>query len=159
MTDSLLPFFAPRGVAIVGASTDPMKLGYGVARNLIQSQYKGAIRLVNPKGGTIMGYPAYPSLAEVPEPVDLAVLIVPAGAMPAALTDCATRGVHAAIIMAGGFREVGPEGAALEEAIERIARDNQIRILGPNCIGLLDTHYPLDLTFLPPPLPAPGDIG
>jgi len=158
MKDSLLPFFAPSGVAVVGASTDPMKLGYGVARNLIQSQYKGAIHLVNPKSGTIMGYPTYPSLAEVPEPVDLSVLIVPAGAMPTALTDCAKRGIKAAIIMAGGFREVGPEGAALEEEIERIARDNQIRILGPNCIGLLDTHYPIDLTFLPPPLPSPGDI-
>jgi acetyltransferase len=158
MTDSLLPFFAPRGVAIVGASTDPMKLGYGVARNLIQSQYKGAVHLVNPKGGKVMGCPTYPSLAEVPEPVDLAVLIVPAGAMPAALQDCATRGIKAAIIMAGGFREVGPEGAALEDEILRIARDNGIRLLGPNCIGLLDTHYPLDLTFLPPPLPSPGDI-
>ena len=158
MTDSLLPLFAPRGVAVIGASADPMKLGYGVARNLIQSQYKGAIHLVNPKGGTIMGFPAYASLADVPDPVDLAALIVPAGAMPAALTDCAKRGIKAAIIMAGGFREVGPEGAALEDEILRIARDNGIRLLGPNCIGLLDTHYPLDLTFLPPPLPSPGDI-
>jgi acetyl coenzyme A synthetase (ADP forming)-like protein len=159
MTDSLLPFFIPRGVAIVGASSDPMKLGYGVARNLIQSQYRGAIHLVNPKGGTLMGRPVCTSLAETPDPVDLAVLIVPATAMPAALADCGARGVRAAIIMAGGFREIGPEGAALEEEILRIARANQIRILGPNCIGLLDTHYPLDTTFLPPPLPAPGDIG
>ena len=152
-------FFSPRGVAIVGASADPMKLGYGVARNLIQSQYTGAVHLVNPKGGTIMGRAVSRSLAEVPDPVDLAVLIVPAGAMSIALADCGARGIRAAIIMAGGFREIGPEGAALEDEILRIARDNQIRILGPNCIGLLDTHYPLDTTFLPPPLPAPGDIG
>jgi acetyl coenzyme A synthetase (ADP forming)-like protein len=159
MTESLLPFFNPRGVAIVGASADPMKLGYGVARNLIQSQYKGAVHLVNPKGGTIMGRVVSASLAEVPDPVDLAILIVPAAAMPAALMDCGVRGIRAAIIMAGGFREIGPEGATLEDEILRIARANQIRILGPNCIGLLDTHYPLDTTFLPPPLPAPGDIG
>ena len=159
MTSSLLLFFSPRGVAIVGASADPMKLGYGVARNLIQSQYTGAVHLVNPKGGTIMGRAVSRSLAEVPDPVDLAVLIVPAAAMPSALADCAARGIRAAIIMAGGFREIGPEGAALEDEILRIARENQIRILGPNCIGLLDTHYPLDTTFLPPPLPAPGDIG
>lgn len=152
-------FFSPRGVAIVGASADPMKLGYGVARNLIQSQYTGAVHLVNPKGGTIMGRVVSPSIAEVPDPVDLAVLIVPSKAMPAALVDCGTRGIRAAIIMAGGFREIGPEGAALEDEILRIARENQIRILGPNCIGLLDTHYPLDTTFLPPPLPARGDIG
>lgn len=156
---TLLPFFSPRGVAIVGASADPMKLGYGVARNLIQSQYTGAVHLVNPKGGTIMGRAVSRSLAEVPDPVDLAVLIVPAAAMPVALADCGARSIRAAIIMAGGFREIGPEGAALEDEVLRIARDNQIRILGPNCIGLLDTHYPLDTTFLPPPLPAPGDIG
>ncbi|RJP53732.1 MAG: CoA-binding protein [Anaerolineaceae bacterium] len=152
-------FFSPRGVAIVGASADPMKLGYGVARNLIQSQYTGAVHLVNPKGGTIMGRAVSASIAEVPDPVDLAVLIVPSKAMPSALADCGARGIRAAIIMAGGFREIGPEGAALEEEVIRIARDNEIRILGPNCIGLLDTHYPLDTTFLPPPLPAAGDIG
>ena len=152
-------FFSPRGVAIVGASADPTKLGYGVARNLIQSQYKGAIHLVNPKGGTLMSLPMRTSLAEVPDPVDLAVLIVPATATSSALADCGARGIRAAIVMAGGFREIGPAGAALEDEILRIARENQIRILGPNCIGLLDTHYPLDATFLPPPLPAPGDIG
>ncbi|MFZ5857976.1 MAG: acetate--CoA ligase family protein, partial [Chloroflexota bacterium] len=140
-------------------SADPMKLGYGVARNLIQSQYKGAVHLVNPKGGTIMGRAVSASIAEVPDPVDLAVLIVPAAAMPAALADCGARGIRAAIIMAGGFREIGPAGAALEDEVLRIARENRIRILGPNCIGLLDTHYPLDTTFLPPPLPARGDIG
>ena len=159
MTSTLLPFFNPRGVAIIGASADPIKLGYGVARNLIQSQFRGAIHLVNPKGGTIMGRAVTVSLAEVPDPVDLAVLIVPAAAMPVALADCAARGIRAAIIMAGGFREIGPEGAVLEDEILHVARTNQIRILGPNCIGLLDTHYPLDTTFLPPPLPIPGDIG
>ncbi len=156
---TLQPFFSPRGVAIVGASADPMKLGYGVARNLIQSQYTGAVHLVNPKGGTIMGRAVSASIAEVPDPVDLAVLIVPSKAMPIALADCGARGIRAAIIMAGGFREIGAEGAALEDEMLRIARENQIRILGPNCIGLLDTHYPLDITFLPPPLPARGDIG
>lgn len=159
MTSSLLPFFNPRGVAIVGASADSNKLGYGVARNLIQSQYRGAIHLVNHKGGNIMGRAVFSTLAEVPDPVDLAVLIVPATVMPTALADCGTRGIRAAIVMAGGFREIGPEGAALEEKILRIAKTNQIRILGPNCIGLLDTHYPFDVTFLPPPLPIPGDIG
>lgn len=159
MDSSLTPFFSPRGVAIVGASTDPMKLGYGVARNLLQSQYRGAVHFVNPKAESLMGLPMYPSLKDVPDPVDMAVLIVPATAMPDSLRDCASRGIHAAIIMAGGFREVGAEGAKLENEIIRIARENKIRMLGPNCIGLLDTHYPIDITFLPPPLPAPGDIG
>lgn len=151
-------FFSPRGIAIVGASADPTKLGYGVVRNLLQSQYRGAIYPVNPKGGSIMGKPVFAALADVPNPVDLAALIVPAAAMPAALRDCAARGIHAAIVMAGGFRETGAAGAALEDEILSIARENGIRLLGANCIGLLDTHAPLDLTFLPPPLPAPGDI-
>ncbi|MBV6394865.1 MAG: Protein lysine acetyltransferase Pat [Anaerolineales bacterium] len=159
MDSSLTPFFTPRGVAIVGASTDPMKLGYGVARNILQSQYRGAVHFVNPKAESLMGLPMYASIKDVPDPVDMAVLIVPAGSMPQALRDCAARGIHAAIIMAGGFREVGAEGAKLEEEIIAIARESKIRMLGPNCIGLLDTHYPLDITFLPPPLPAPGDIG
>jgi len=159
MDSSLAPLFAPRGVAIVGASTDPMKLGYGAARNILQSQYRGAVHFVNPKAESLMGLPMYASLKDVPDPVDMAVLIVPAAAMPGALRDCAARGIHAAIIMAGGFREVGPEGAKLEDEIIAIARENNIRMLGPNCIGLLDTHYPIDITFLPPPLPAPGDIG
>lgn len=151
-------FFSPRGIAIVGASADPTKLGYGVVRNLLQSQYRGAIYPVNPKGGNIMGKPVFVSLSDVPNPVDLAALIVPAAAMPDTLRACAARGIRAAIVMAGGFREIGAAGAALEDEILGIARENGIRLLGPNCIGLLDTHAPLDLTFLPPPLPAPGDI-
>ncbi|MEW6242217.1 MAG: CoA-binding protein, partial [Chloroflexota bacterium] len=158
MDSSLLPFFSPRGVVIVGASAEPTKLGYGVARNLVQSGYKGAVHLVNPKNGTLFGRTMVASIAKVPNPVDLAVLIVPAAAVPKAIADCGARGIRAAIVASGGFREIGPEGAALEAECVRIARENGIRLLGPNCIGLLDTHLPLDTTFLPPPPPAPGDI-
>ncbi len=158
MDSSLLPFFSPRGVVIVGASTEPTKLGYGVARNLVQSGYKGAVHLVNPKNGTLFGQTMVASIAKAPDPVDLAVLIVPAAAIPKAIADCGARGIHAAIIASGGFREIGPEGAALEAECVRVAREYRVRLLGPNCIGLLDTHLPLDTTFLPPPPPAPGDI-
>ncbi len=158
MDSSLLPFFSPRGVVVVGASAEPTKLGYGVARNLVQSGYKGAVHLVNPKNGTLFGRTMVASIADVPDPVDLAVLIVPAAAIPKAIADCGARGIRAAIIASGGFREIGPEGAALEAECLRVARENGVRLLGPNCIGLLDTHLPLDTTFLPPPPPAPGDI-
>ncbi len=156
---SLTPFFSPRGVAILGASADPTKLGHGLVRNLIQSGYRGAIHLVNPKSGTILGYPTYPSLDQVPEPVDLAVLILPAPTVPEALEACGRRGISAAIVLSGGFRETGPEGAALERTLLETARRHNIRLLGPNCVGLLDTHLPIDLTFLPTPLPPPGEIG
>ncbi|MBK9052695.1 MAG: acetate--CoA ligase family protein [Chloroflexi bacterium] len=155
---SLTPFFAPHGVALVGASTNPMKLGFGLARNLLQSHYRGAIHFVNPAGGALLGRPLYTSLAQIPDPVDLAVLLVPAAAAPQALRECAQRGIRAVIIASGGFREVGPEGAALEADCLAIAREHGLRLIGPNCIGLLDTHLPLDTTFLPPPGPTPGDV-
>jgi acetyltransferase len=155
---SLIPFFNPRGVVVVGASQNPTKLGYGLARNLVQSRYPGAVHFVNPKGGTLLRQPIYPSVSQVPDPVDLAVLLVPAGFIPETLEACGERGIRAVIIGAGGFRETGPEGAALEDQCLRIAREYRMRLLGPNCIGLLDTHLPLDTTFLPPPGPMPGDV-
>lgn len=156
--DSLKHFFAPRGVAVVGASTDPNKLGYGLARNLIQSNYQGAVHFVNPRGGMLLGRPLLPSLTEAPDPVDLAILLIPAPFVPGALQDAGERGVPAVIVGSGGFRETGEDGAALEAELVQIARRYDIRMLGPNCIGLLDTHLPIDATFLPPPGPLPGDV-
>jgi acetyltransferase len=158
MTPSLLPFFHPRGIVVVGVSQDPTKLGYGVARNLVQSGYTGAIHFVNPKGGALFDRPFLPDVRSVPDPADLAVLVIPAASVPGALRACGERGLRAAIIASGGFREVGPEGAALEVECVRIAREFGMRLLGPNCIGLLDTHLPLDTTFLPPPRPLPGEV-
>ena len=155
---TLAPFFTPRGVVIVGASHDPTKLGYGLTRNLVQSGYRGAIHLVNIKGGSLHGRPVYRSLAEVPEPADLAVLLIPAAFIPQALLDCAGRGLHAAVIASGGFRETGEQGAALEAQCLQIARQHAIRLLGPNSIGIIDTHLPIDTTFLSPPGPTPGDV-
>ncbi|HWQ83491.1 MAG TPA: acetate--CoA ligase family protein [Anaerolineales bacterium] len=155
---TLAPFFSPQGVAIVGASHDPTKLGYGLSRNLVQSDYRGAIHFVNIHGSELLGHPVYPSLAEVPDPVDLAVLLIPAAATPQALEACARRGIRSVILAAGGFRETSLQGAALEAQCLQIARQHGIRLIGPNCIGLLDTHLPIDVTFLSPPGPTPGDI-
>jgi acetyltransferase len=151
-------FFAPRGVVVIGASHTPTKLGYGAARNLVVSEYPGAIHFVNPKGGELFGRAIHPSVAEVPDPVELAVILIPAASVPDALEACGKRGIPAAIIGSGGFREVGPEGAALERTCLEIARRHGIRLVGPNSIGLLDTHLPIDATFLPLPGPIPGDI-
>ena len=160
MTDSsLLPFFAPRGIVVIGASTSPEKLGYGVARNLIHSRYRGLVHFVGQKPGKLFGYTLYTDLCQVPEPVDLAILIVPPQVTTGAIEDCGKRGIHAAIIMSSGFREVGAEGAALEQRCLEVARAYGVRLLGPNCIGTIDTHLPLDTTFLQPPMPAQGQIG
>lgn len=155
---SLNPFFDPQGVVIIGASSDPTKLGYGLARNLVFSNYQGAIHFVNIKGGDLLNRPIHKSVADVPDPVDLAALLIPARFVAAALRDCGERGIRAVIIGSGGFREVSPEGAALEETCLQIAAEYHIRLIGPNCIGLLDTHLPIDTTFLPPPGPTPGDV-
>ncbi|MEN8172251.1 MAG: CoA-binding protein, partial [Chloroflexota bacterium] len=157
-SDSIAPFFDPRGVLIIGASNNPTKLGYGLARNLTQSGYQGAVHFVNPKGGMLLGKTIYTSVAEVPDPVDLAAVLIPAPYVAGALRDCGQRGIHAAIIGSGGFREVGAAGAALEAEVAQVAQEYGIRLIGPNCIGLLDTHLPIDTTFLPPPGPTPGDV-
>ncbi|UCF27948.1 MAG: CoA-binding protein, partial [Chloroflexota bacterium] len=155
---SLTPFFNPQGVAIIGASLDPTKLGYGLSRNLVQSGFKGAIHFVNLKDGELMGQPVHRHISETPDPVDLAILLIPAPAVPEAIEACAQRGIRALIIASGGFRETGAKGTALEEKCLAIARRHGVRLLGPNCIGLIDAHLPIDTTFLSPPGPTPGDV-
>jgi len=155
---TLIPFFNPTGIAVIGASTAPAKLGFGVARNLAQSGYTGAIHFVNPRGGRLLERPVYATIADVPDPVDLAVVIVAAPLVPETLAQVGRRGIRAAIVASGGFRETGPEGARLEEEIVRVAREHGIRLVGPNCVGLINTHLPMDTTFLAPPGPTPGDI-
>jgi acetyl coenzyme A synthetase (ADP forming)-like protein len=152
------PLFSPLGVVVIGASQNPSKLGYGVARNLVVSGFGGAIHFVNPRGGELFGRPLYPEVSQVPDPADLAVLIIPAPAVAQALEACGQRGIRIAIIASGGFGETGPAGEALGRACLEVARRHQMRLLGPNCIGYLDTHLPIDTTFLPLPGPIPGDI-
>ncbi|MCD6401134.1 MAG: acetate--CoA ligase family protein [Anaerolineales bacterium] len=155
---TLEPYFKPKGVAIIGASHDPKKLGYGLARNLVQSGYQGIVHFVNIKGGMLLGKHVYTSVLDIPDPVDLAVILIPPSFVPDVLQACGKRGIHAAIIGTGGFRETSAEGALLEKEIKQIGKEYAIRLVGPNCIGILDTHAPIDTTFLPPPGPTPGDV-
>jgi acetate---CoA ligase (ADP-forming) len=155
---ALDPFFHPRGVAIIGATQDPTKLGYGIANNIRVCGYPGAVHYVNPKGGRLFGQVIYPSIKDVPDPVDLAVILTPPPTVPALLQACGERGVPAVIVSSGGFRETGPEGAALEAECVRITRAFGMRMVGPNCIGIADTHLPLDTTFLAPSGWPKGDI-
>jgi acetyl coenzyme A synthetase (ADP forming)-like protein len=151
-------FFDPRGVAVVGASRDPHKLGYGVVRNLVEHHYRGAIYPVNPVAGEILGRPCYSSVAEVPDPVDLAVIVVPARAVTGVVEECGERGIRHLIVTSGGFRETGPEGEERERDLIRAARRYDMRVIGPNCIGTIDTHSPVNTTFVVG-MPRAGDIG
>ncbi|HEX9013750.1 MAG TPA: acetate--CoA ligase family protein, partial [Anaerolineaceae bacterium] len=155
---SLVPFFQPRGVVILGASHDPTKLGYGLAYNLQAIGFPGAVHFVNPKGGRLFGRAVYRSVSEVPDPVDLAVLLTPPAFVAQTLAECGERGIRAAIVSSGGFRETGAAGAELEEEVLRVARSHGMRIIGPNCVGVVNTHLPVDTTFLPQPGTPKGDI-
>jgi acetyltransferase len=155
---SLRPFFRPRSIAVIGATPDARKLGYVLARNVLGSDFGDSVFLINPKGGRILGRRVYQSLADLPGPVDLAVIMTPAGTMPDVLKDCVACSVHAAIINSGGFSEVGGRGRELEEKCVQIARAGKLRLLGPNCVGLIDASAGLDTTFLPRPLPPGGHV-
>ena len=150
--------FHPRGIVVVGVSENPNKLGYRVAENMITSGYPGSLYFVNPRGGQIFDHTIFTNLEDLPDPVDLAVIIVPARFVPETLEACGQRGIPFAIISSSGFKEVGEAGEKLEKQSFEIARQYGIRILGPNCIGILDTHLPLNTTFLPPPGPLTGEV-
>lgn len=150
-------FFRPRGVAVIGASRDPQKLGHGVIRNLIEHRYEGSICPINPNTDEVLGLKAYPTVADAPDPLDLAVIIIPAPLVPAQLEECGKRGIKGAIVISGGFREVGPEGRAREEELKRIAGEYGVYVIGPNCIGTIDTHTPLNTTFVTG-MPRQGNI-
>ncbi|MBE2235745.1 MAG: CoA-binding protein, partial [Anaerolinea sp.] len=154
---TLTPFFNPSGVAVIGASADPRKLSHGVLRNCLSYGYTGAVYPVNPRANEILGLPCYPDIDTVPDPVELAVLMVPAAACPDVLAACGRRGLKGAIVISGGFREVGAEGAALEQELLRIARQHNMRLIGPNCVGTLDAHTGLNTTFIRT-MPKPGPI-
>src|SRR5512138_2382100 len=128
MDESLRPLIKPRGVVVVGASSAPEKLGYGIARNLVGSGYSGAIHFVGRAAGELFGRPVYSDVARVPDPVDLAVLVVPAAAMLEALGASARRGIRAAILISAGFREAGAEGAVLEAECAEFARSQGMRL-------------------------------
>jgi acetyltransferase len=151
-------FFFPRGIVIIGASQDRAKLGYVLAHNLAHCGYQGAIHFVNPKGGILFKKKIYTKISDIPDPAELAIILLPAPLVPGILRECGERGILAVIISSGGFRETGPEGAKLEADCAQIARQYGIRLIGPNCVGIIGTHQPLNTTFLPHSSLPPGEI-
>lgn len=145
---SLEPFFRPRSVAIIGASPKQKKVGYVIAKNFAES-FKGKFFMVNPTAQEIFGHRSYPSIKSVPEEVDLAVIAVPAPVVPEVLEECGEKGAKAAIVISGGFKEVGGDGAKLEEELAGVARRYGIRLMGPNCMGVFDSDSMVDTLFIP----------
>ncbi|MBI5014052.1 MAG: GNAT family N-acetyltransferase [Deltaproteobacteria bacterium] len=141
--------FKPASVALVGATSKEGSVGQAVLQNLQEGAFEGPLYPVNPKRTELMGLPCYPSLSAVGQPIDLAVVAVPIAAVPEVMEEAGRSGVKAAIVLSAGGREVGEEGAAIEERILKVARASGIRLLGPNCLGITVPAVKLNASFAP----------
>jgi acetyltransferase len=150
-------FFAPKAVAVIGATETPGSVGRNVIRNLVSSPFGGIVFPVNAKRPSVLGIKAYPNLAAVPAQVDLAIVITPAPTVPDVIAECAAAGVSGAIIISAGFRETGAEGAELEQRVLDQARRGNIRLLGPNCLGVMRPHGGLNAA-LASAMARPGPV-
>ncbi len=139
--------FAPKSVAVVGATEKPGSVGRTILRNLISSPFGGTVLPVNPNRSNVLGIKAYPRLKDLPEPVDLVVIVTPAPTVPDLIGECVEAGAKGAIIISAGFKETGEAGAKLEERVLEQARRGRIRVIGPNCLGVMRPMGGLNATF------------
>jgi acyl-CoA synthetase (NDP forming)/GNAT superfamily N-acetyltransferase len=150
-------FLGARSVAIIGASRRADSVGRTLVRNLVHGDFQGRVYAVNPAAEAVSGIPAYASVTEVPDPVDIAVVAVPAAAVPDVLLDCAAKGVHGVVVISSGFAEVGKEGRALQRQVLRLCRTYGLRLIGPNCLGVINTAADQQLNAsLAPEMPPRG---
>src|SRR4030066_763061 len=157
VTLNLDKIFNPESVAIIGASDEEASVGYAIVKNFTQLGYAGKVYFVNIRKPEILGVKPYPTVDKVPEPVDLAIIATPAKTVPDVMEECGKGQVKGVIIVSAGFKETGSEGKALEEKILASARKYGIRVIGPNCIGLIRPRNNLNATFLDK-MPKPGNV-
>lgn len=131
--------FSPKSIAVVGASTRPGTVGNDMLRNLIFSGFQGPVYPVNPKSKSVLGIRAYTSVSDIPDPIDLAVIIVPAGAVFGVIDECMEKGVKGVVVISAGFKEVGGDGTQMELDLAKKVRDAGIPLIGPNCLGVINT--------------------
>ncbi|MFA9402369.1 MAG: acetate--CoA ligase family protein [Anaerolineales bacterium] len=153
---SLDAFFSPQSIAVIGASTNTSKLGYAVLDNLVNGDFLQDGRKVypiNPKADEILGLPAFPVVSDIPDPIDLAVIVIPYPLVPEAMRTCGEKGIPAVIVISAGFREAGMDGLEREQELIEITTEYNIRLIGPNCLGVINTVIPMNASFsagLPP---------
>ncbi len=164
--NSLKPFFEPGSVAIIGASRTPGKAGHNIIENLLRLGYKGKIYPVNPEAKNILGLPVYPDLKHIPEPPQLALIVLPPSLVLLAFEECVARGTKAVIIESAGFAEMDEAGAKVEKQIAQIARQAGVRVMGPNSVGTINPAKNFDASlgrlnkiFLPNTAIKPGPVG
>ena len=139
--------FKPESVAVIGASNTPGKVGHIIVDNLINDGFEGAIYPVNPKGGEILGKKAYANIKDIPEKVDLAIITIPVAFVNPTVKECGEAGVENMVVLTAGFKEVGGEGAKLEAELTALGKEYGINIIGPNSLGITDSHTPLNGSF------------
>jgi acetate---CoA ligase (ADP-forming) len=149
--------FAPRSIAVVGASPDERKLGHTVLKNIVENGFPGAIYPIHPTADEVLGHAAAPSISDLPETPDLAVIVVPPRAVLQVAEECGQRGVQGLIVITAGFKEVGAEGQKLEDQLLEIVRRYNMRMVGPNCLGVIDTVTKMNASFAAL-MPLPGSI-
>ena len=154
--ERLQRLFSPASVAVIGATDRPGSVGHTVLRNLVRS-YKGRIYAVNPGRKQVFGLPCYPSVGAVPEVVDLAVIVIPAASVPEAVGECVASKVASIVVISAGFKEKGPEGAALEKEIQKHLQGCMTRLIGPNCLGVMNPLIGLNATFAED-IARPGNV-
>ena len=150
-------FFMPRSVAVIGATDRQNSVGRTVLANLASGKFSGAVYAVNPHHPTVLGMPCYANIAAIPQKVDLAIVVTPAPSVPAVIRECVDAAVRSAIVISAGFKERGAEGAALEAQIQAELRRGSLRLLGPNCLGLMNPAYGLNATFASD-IARPGNV-
>ena len=151
----LLPLFRPKSVALIGASSDTKKYGYWTAKSLIDNKFQGDIYLVSRSGGQILGYPTYPDILSVPGDVDLAIIAIAPKYILPVIEQCVEKGVKTGIVVSTGFGETGEEGKEIERQMLEIARKGNMRIMGPNCMGMYSSAVSLNASIIDL---APGPI-
>jgi acetyltransferase len=154
----LSPIFAPQSIAVIGATENPGSVGRTILENLIKGGFPGVIYPVNPKRDTVLGLKAYPSVTAIPARPDLAVIITPPPTVPGIVRDCGTAGVKGVIIISAGFKEIGPVGVELERQVLIEAKKAGIRIVGPNCLGVMVPGAKYNATFAAD-MARPGSVG
>ncbi|HRT59291.1 MAG TPA: CoA-binding protein, partial [Candidatus Paceibacterota bacterium] len=150
--------FAPKVVAVIGATENPGSVGRTVFQNMGRGGFGGTVYPVNPKRSSVLCVKAYPNIKSVPEPVDLAVITTPAATVPGLIRECAEAGVPGAVIISAGFKETGPAGVELERQVLAEARKGKMRLIGPNCLGVMMPHNGLNATFAST-IAQPGSVG
>lgn len=157
VTLNLDKVFNPQNVAIIGASDKEGSVGYAIVKNFTQLGYKGKVYLVNLRKPEILGIKTYQKIEQIPEPVDLAMIATPAKTVPEVMEECGKAGVKGAIIVSAGFKETGAEGKALEDKILEVKKKYGMRVIGPNCIGIIRPRINLNATFVDK-MPKPGKV-